>query len=190
MGYAGLRLFSIFAMCVSYCSEAYFFVPQEHFSQGAEDIEFGGFVFAKNVEYTHFKGLDFKNRKYKDDAYFFDRAGIDEGALKGIGGLFANHYRECETSFSNVTYSRGFDCSDWKCGECLNDFSHYDKALCHYDGLVGCSTARPAVSYKIGDQLINAEEIKKSKCFFENGRLSVINILCAACNHNRLSLNA
>lgn len=190
MGHAGLRLFSILAMCISYCSEACFFVSQEHLGQGADDIEFSEFIFTKNVEYNSFRGLDFRNRKYEEDVYFFDRADIDEGSLKGLGGLYENHCRECEISFSNVTYLRGFDCSNWKCGECLIDFSHYDKARWHYEGLVGCPTARPAVSYKIGDQLINAEEIKKSKCFFENGYLSVIKVFCAACNHSRLSLNA
>lgn len=190
MGYAGLRLFSMFAMCVSYCSEAYFFVPQEYLGRGAEDIGFSEFVFAKNVECNNFKGLDFKNRKYKDDVYFFDRAGIDERPLKGVGGRFKNHYRECETSFSNVTYLRGFDCGSCKFAECFISCSHYDKSRCHYEGLVTCPTVRPAVSYKIGDQLINAEEIKKSKCFFEIGRLSVIKVLCAACNHSRSSLNA
>lgn len=190
MGYSGLKFFSVFAMCVSYCSEAYFFVPQENLGQGAEDIGFSEFVFAKKVECNNFNGLGFKSQKDKGDGYFFDRAGIDEGSLKGMGGLFEDHCRECETSFSNVAYLREFDCGNWKFGERLIDFIHYDKARCYYEGLVGCPTARPAVSYKIGDQLINAEEIKNSKCFFENGHLSVINVFCAACNHSRLSLNA
>lgn len=183
MGYAGLRIFSIFAMCVSCCSEAYFFVPQEHLGQGAENIEFSEFVFAKNVEWNSFKGLYFKGRKYKGEGCFFDRAGIDEVFLRSPGRLFENHYRECEASFANVAYLRRFDCSSWEHGEHLIGFSHYE-------GAVGCPAAQPAISYNIGDKLINAEKIKKSKCIFEMGRLSAISALCAACHHGRLSLNA
>lgn len=161
MGYAGLRLFSIFAMCAGYFSEAYFFVPQAHLVQGSEGIEISDFVIPESAGYNNFISLDFKGRKYKEEVYFFDRDGIDKGFLKGHGGRFENHYRGCEASFLSAAYLDGFDCSNRRCGGCLIDLSHYDKAYCYYESEVECPIARSAVSYKLGDQLINTKKIKK-----------------------------